>query len=117
METIFGAIFCVAMIAVVIITSRLKKKSIQKIYEQFQEKDFAYTLVFRSNEWGPSTEKIILNTGKITESFSDDKLDAANFNVSVKSEILDDGSDTPVEKEKNVPVKGPSSATLTEMKS
>ncbi len=105
METIFGAIFCVAMIAVVIITSRLKKKSIQKIYEQFQEKDFAYTLVFRSNEWGPSTEKIILNTGKITESFSDDKLDAANFNVRVKSEILDDGSDTPVEKEKNVPVK------------
>ena len=105
METIFGAIFCVAMIAVVIITSRLKKKSIQKIYEQFQEKDFAYTLVFKSNEWGPGTEKIILNTGKITENFDSEKLGAENFNVSVKSEISDGASGTIVEKEKTVPVK------------
>ena len=89
METVFGAVFCVALFAVVFITSRMRKKAMQKLYEQFQEKDFAYTLVFGSYDWGPGTEKIILNVGKTAEKFSEADFAPEKFTVTVKSETPD----------------------------
>ncbi len=105
MGTIFGAIFCVALFAVVIVSARMRKKALQKIYEQYQEKDFAYTLVIGGYDWGPGTEKMILNLGKVSENFTDKDLDVSNFSVTVKSEIFDKGQNKVVEQEKAVSIK------------
>lgn len=105
MGTIFGAIFCVALVVVVIISGRMRKKAIQKIYEQYQEKDFSYTLIFNGYDWGPGTKKIILNTGDITQNFSEKDLSPENFSVTVKSEILDEEKKSAVIKEKKLTVK------------
>lgn len=85
METIFGLIFCVAMIALIFVTRQMRKKQWQKILEQYQEKDFAYTLVFEPTKDGVATKKIILNTGSLTDDFSQQDLLEKKFCVSVKS--------------------------------
>lgn len=98
MQTVLGAVFCAALIVLVIITGKMRRKAVQKVFEQYREKDFSYTLVFGGYDWGPGIEKIILNVGPDAGNFTEEDLEPEKFTVMVKSEGNDSDGNLPVKR-------------------
>ena len=89
MQTFLAVGFCVVMLAVIFGIRVWQRRAVKKVYEEFAEKPYSYTLILGSYDWGAAVEKIILNLGDAASAFDEASLSPEKFCVSVKSGIFD----------------------------
>ncbi|MBO5606981.1 MAG: prolyl oligopeptidase family serine peptidase [Treponema sp.] len=89
MQTFLAVGFCVVMLAVIFGIRVWQRRAVKKVYEEFAEKPYSYTLILGSYDWGAAVEKIILNLGDAASAFDEASLSPEKFSVSVKSGVFD----------------------------
>lgn len=76
-----------AVIIIVVIIGRIwRRKIIREEYEKMREPENSYTLVIKHHSFGDSVDKIIINAGQQTASFTEEDLKPEAFNVTVSYE-------------------------------
>lgn len=81
--TAAGIILAVVAVAAVIAGSFWRRKIILEEYEKFREPENSYTLFIKKHDWGCAVDKVIINAGECTRSFTQEDFDAEKFSVNV----------------------------------